>query len=161
MKAMIEGSAVRIHQLCAYIETHLDADLSLEALGRRAHLSPFHLQRRFKALIGITPRQFVEAARLRRFKRGLRGGEAVTSAIYSAGYGSASRLYERVDTRLGMTPRQYRAGGAGVDISYASHMTPLGRVLRSGAACSRFPTAKYALTRKSPRRSAGRGLCGR
>ncbi len=129
MKAMIEGSAARIHELCGYIETHLDADLSLEALGRRAHLSTFHLQRRFKALVGITPRQFVEAARLRRFKHGLRGGARVTDAIYGAGFGSSSRVYERLDTRLGMTPKEYRAGGAGLQISYAGHPSALGPML--------------------------------
>jgi AraC family transcriptional regulator of adaptative response/methylated-DNA-[protein]-cysteine methyltransferase len=121
--------ARKIESLCRYIESHADADLRLEALAKRAHTSPFHLQRSFKAVLGVSPKQYVEAVRLRSLKAGLREGGSVTRAIYDAGFGSASRVYERAAGRLGMTPRQYRAGGKGVAISYAGAKTPLGLLL--------------------------------
>lgn len=119
----------RMRALCRYIETHAQATLTLDALGERAHMSPFHLQRQFKAVIGVSPRQYIEACRLRALKRGLREGETVTRAIHDAGFGSTSRVYERVATRLGMTPKQYRAGGAGIAIAYAMAQTPLGLLM--------------------------------
>jgi AraC family transcriptional regulator of adaptative response/methylated-DNA-[protein]-cysteine methyltransferase len=118
--------AARIHAVARYIEAHADETLPLSALAARARLSPFHFQRRFKAVVGVSPKQYLDACRMNRLKTGLRAGERVTGAIYDAGFGSASRVYERVDTRLGMTPRQYREGGAGVAISYAVAETPLG-----------------------------------
>src|SRR5204863_536093 len=78
------------------------------------------LQRTFKAATGVTPKQYVDAARMKRLKEGLKRAKDVTEAVYEAGYGSASRVYERADTRLGMTPRQYREGGRGVEITWAA-----------------------------------------
>lgn len=121
--------ATQMHALCRYIEAHADESLTLEALSAQANLSPFHLQRQFKAVVGVSPRQYVEACRLRALRGELKAGENVTQAIHDAGFGSSSRLYERVATRLGMTPRQYRAGGAGIDISYASAPSSLGLVM--------------------------------
>lgn len=119
----------QMHALCRYIEAHAGESLTLEALGTQANLSPFHLQRQFKAAVGVSPRQYVEACRLRALRGELKAGENVTQAIHDAGFGSSSRLYERVSTRLGMTPRQYRAGGAGIGISYASAPSSLGLVM--------------------------------
>jgi len=119
----------RIEALCRYIDAHAEQPLSLADLAAQARLSSFHLQRSFKALTGVTPRQYAEAARLRRLKAGLRSGESVTEAIVDAGYGSPSRVYERVATHLGMTPGEYRAGGAGSRISYAVEHTALGWLL--------------------------------
>ena len=120
---------VRMQKLCRYIEAHAHEPLTLRALSRLAHVSPFHLQRSFKSVVGVTPKQYAEACRMRSLKEKLRGGGTVTEAVYDAGFGSGSRVYERVDTRLGMTPRQYRKGGAGVEISYASSPTPLGTMM--------------------------------
>lgn len=120
---------VRMQKLCRYIEAHAHEPLTLSALSRLAHLSPFHLQRSFKSAVGVTPKQYAEACRMKSLKQKLRGGRTVTEAVYDAGFGSGSRVYERVDTRLGMTPRQYRGGGAGVEISYASSPTPLGTMM--------------------------------
>jgi AraC family transcriptional regulator of adaptative response/methylated-DNA-[protein]-cysteine methyltransferase len=102
---------------------------TLKALASMAAMSPFHFQRSFKRVVGVTPKDFIEAERLRTLKSGLRGASSVTDAIYRAGFGSSSRVYERVDTRLGMTPGQYRSGGAGIQISYGSAETALGCVL--------------------------------
>ncbi len=121
--------AQRMNELCRYIEVHADETLSLNELGRQAHMSPQHLQRRFKTLIGVTPKQYAVGCRLRALKHGLRASETVTGAIYDAGFGSTSRVYERAVTRIGMTPKQYRAGGQGVAISYASANTPLGLLM--------------------------------
>lgn len=121
--------AERMRALCRHIEAHPADSATLENLSRQANLSPFHLQRRFKAAIGVTPRQYAEACRLRELKETLRRGGSVTDAIYDAGFGSASRVYERVVTQIGMTPSQYRAGGAGMEISYASAKTPLGLLM--------------------------------
>ena len=119
----------RVKRLCRYIETHAGERLRLAELGRRFGTSPFHLQRSFKAFVGVTPREYADACRIGALKRSLRGDHAVTEAIYHAGYGSSSRVYERADTRLGMTPGQYREGGAGLEISWAASETPLGTLM--------------------------------
>ncbi|MBY0505923.1 MAG: methylated-DNA--[protein]-cysteine S-methyltransferase [Bryobacteraceae bacterium] len=116
----------RIQELCRFIETHRDQTHTLESLSARAALSPFHLQRRFKAATGVTPKQYAEACRMRQLKASLRSAGDVTEAVYAAGFGSSSRVYERADTRLGMTPRQYRRGGEAVEITYASAETAVG-----------------------------------
>lgn len=121
--------AERMRALCRYIEAHPGEASTLAELSHQANLSPFHLQRRFKAAIGVTPRQYAEACQLRALKQELRRGGSVTDAIYDAGFGSVSRVYERVATRIGMTPGQYRAGGAGMEISYATAETPLGLLM--------------------------------
>lgn len=121
--------AARIAAACRYIEAHAGETLPLARLAAQARLSPFHFQRRFKALVGLTPREYAEACRLKALRRELRVAPSVTDAIYGAGYGSGSRVYERADARLGMTPAEYRKGGQGVAISYASGATPLGLVM--------------------------------
>lgn len=121
--------ADRMHKLCRYIDAHAHEPLTLKALSRQAHLSPFHLQRSFKTVVGVSPKQYMETCRLKSLKKKLRGGGSVTQAVYDAGFGSGSRVYERVDTRLGMTPRQYRTGGHGIEISYAVSRTPLGLLM--------------------------------
>ena len=118
-----------VAEACRYIDAHADESLTLESLAQRAGLSAAHFQRRFKRAAGVTPKQYHAAARLRALKGGLRQSGGVTEAVYQAGYGSASRVYERADSRLGMTPRQYREGGRGTAITYATVPTPLGLLL--------------------------------
>jgi AraC family transcriptional regulator of adaptative response/methylated-DNA-[protein]-cysteine methyltransferase len=98
-------------------------------LGKAFQQSPFHLQRRFKATLGITPREYVDSCRMRLLKRNLRAGENVTRAMYDAGYGSSSRLYEKTAAQLGMTPDKYRRGAIAAVIRYACADSPLGRML--------------------------------
>ncbi len=116
----------RIRKACELIARNADQPLSLKRIASDVGMSPFHFQRRFKAIVGLTPKELQEAERVRRFKTGLKSGSSVTAAIYDAGFGSSSRVYERVDTRLGMTPLQYRQGGRGLAISHAASRTPLG-----------------------------------
>jgi AraC family transcriptional regulator, regulatory protein of adaptative response / methylated-DNA-[protein]-cysteine methyltransferase len=89
----------------------------------------FHLQRSFKAIVGVSPKQYLEAVRLKKLKSSLKTSKDVTEAVYDAGYGSSSRVYERADTRLGMTPRQYREGGRNVVITHVTVPTPVGRMM--------------------------------
>jgi AraC family transcriptional regulator of adaptative response/methylated-DNA-[protein]-cysteine methyltransferase len=119
-----------VRKVCALIEAGDEQQPTLAALGREVGLSRFHLQRRFKAAMGISPKQYAEAVRLGRVKRELRDGDSVAAALYGAGYGSSSRLYEKAPSRLGMTPASYAKGGAGARIRYAIiPCPPLGLVL--------------------------------
>lgn len=116
-------------QACRYIESRPGDLPTLEDLGAHAGVSPFHLQRVFKRVVGITPRQYAEALRLSQFKTSVKKGTSVAEAIYDAGYGSSSRLYERASAQLGMTPAAYRRGGKGMRITYTTVACSLGRLL--------------------------------
>src|SRR5208283_4053055 len=118
-----------VKAICRFIEQHLDEPLTLGRLGKEFHQSPFHLQRRFKAVLGITPREYADSCRLRLLKRNLQSGDSVTRAMYDAGYGSSSRLYERTSAQLGMTPDKYRRGAIADSIRYTCADSPLGRML--------------------------------
>ena len=103
---------------------------SLAELATRAGLSASHLQRSFKRLVGVSPREYQDgASRVDRFKTRLRSGDTVSRATYEAGFGSSSRVYERADAMLGMTPASYRRGGAGLVVRYTIADAPVGRVL--------------------------------
>lgn len=118
----------RIRLACRYL-SRAGSPLTLAALARRVGGSPFHLQRNFKRLVGVTPRDFADARRFELVRRALRSLPDVTTAVATAGYGSSSRFYERAVPRLGMSPSRYRAGGTGEAIRYAVVPSPLGRVL--------------------------------
>ena len=97
------------------------------------------LRRSFEMILGVTPRQYADERRLERFKGGVRNGHEVTSALYDSGYGSPSRLYESSDARLGMTPGQYRHGGAGASISYTIVESRAGAFARGSDGEGRVP----------------------
>jgi AraC family transcriptional regulator of adaptative response/methylated-DNA-[protein]-cysteine methyltransferase len=97
-------------------------------------MSPHHLQRRFKAIVGLSPREFQAAVRAGKLRSSLRDGRDVTTAIYEAGYGSPSRVYEASPTGKGMPPSRYRRGGAGMTIGYSTVSSPLGQVLVAATA---------------------------
>src|SRR5579863_5650249 len=118
-----------VEKVCRYIDTHPDEPVTLETLGRVLGISPFYLQRTFKALTGITPRAYADSRRLQVLKAGLRDGHSVTRSLYDAGYGSSSRLYEGASSKLGMTPARYGKQGSGVAIRYTIAGTPIGRML--------------------------------
>src|SRR5215472_4899398 len=118
-----------VKAMCRFIEQHLDEPLTLGRLAKEFHQSPFQLQRRFKAVLRITPREYADSCRLKMLKRNLQAGDSVTRAMYDAGYGSSSRLYERTASQLGMTPDKYRRGAIAASIRYTIADSPLGRML--------------------------------
>lgn len=113
----------------------LDAgEPTLAALAAEVGLSPSHLQRRFRARYGLSPAEYLAQRKLGTLKAALREGSDVSGALYDAGYGSPSRVYEHGAARLGMTPARYRAGGAGEEIRYSCIDTALGRALIAATA---------------------------
>ena len=119
----------RIREICRFIDANADEALTLDALAAMAATSKYHFARRFKSVVGVTAKQYLEAARLRRLKAGLKAESSIDAAVYGAGYGSPSRVYEKAARNLGMTPAQYRAAGKGVAISYALLETPVGLMM--------------------------------
>jgi AraC family transcriptional regulator, regulatory protein of adaptative response / methylated-DNA-[protein]-cysteine methyltransferase len=124
-----------ILRVCREIESRIragdqsTASLTLAALGAASGMKGHQLERAFRSVIGITPRQYADAQRMLRLKSRLKKGDNVTTALYGAGFGSSSRLYERAPGHLGMTPAAYRQGGAGMRINYTVVDSPLGRLL--------------------------------
>jgi len=114
-------------KVCDLLES--DDLFSLEMLAVEVGLSPSHLQRSFKEIIGVSPKKYAEAKRMEKFKDHLRTGSDVTTAMYDAGFGSSSRLYEKASENLGMTPTKYKKGGQGVKIDYTITDSELGRIL--------------------------------
>jgi AraC family transcriptional regulator of adaptative response/methylated-DNA-[protein]-cysteine methyltransferase len=123
------GAMQVVKAMCRYIEQHLDEPLTLARLGSEFHQSPFHLQRTFKRVLGITPRAYADSCRMNQLKDNLRAGHSVTRSMYDAGYSSSSRLYERTASQLGMTPDKYRRGAIAAPIRYTCADSPLGRML--------------------------------
>jgi AraC family transcriptional regulator of adaptative response/methylated-DNA-[protein]-cysteine methyltransferase len=123
------GTTEMVKAMCRYIEQHLDEPLTLARLGSEFHQSPFHLQRTFKKVLGITPRAYADSCRMNQLKDNLRAGHSVTRSMYDAGYSSSSRLYERTASQLGMTPDKYRRGAIAAPIRYTCADSPLGRML--------------------------------
>jgi AraC family transcriptional regulator, regulatory protein of adaptative response / methylated-DNA-[protein]-cysteine methyltransferase len=127
----IDGNpqSATVRAICRYIEQHIDDRLTLSLLAKEFNRSPFHLQRTFKTALGVTPKAYIDACRLRQVKHNLQAGHSVTTALYAAGYGSSSRLYERTATQLGMTPEKYRRGAVAAVVRYTIADSPLGRML--------------------------------
>ncbi len=118
-----------VRAMCRYIEQKIEDRLTLSLLAKEFRLSPFHLQRTFKSVLGVSPRAYIDAIRLRQVKQNLQAGHDVTTALYGAGYGSSSRLYERTAAQLGMTPEKYRRGAVAAVVRYTIATSPLGRML--------------------------------
>ena len=118
-----------VNLVCRYIQNNQDGPPTLVQLSSQAGASPGYVHRVFKRLMGITPRQYADACRRDRFKARLKEGWDVTGAMYDAGYGSTSHLYEGSTGHLGMSPASYRRGGQGASIIYTIVACPLGRLL--------------------------------
>ena len=118
-----------VKSICRFIEQHLDEPITLSQLGAQFGQSPFHLQRTFKAALGVTPKQYADSCRMRGFRQKLKSGQSVTRAMHEAGYSSTSRLYERTASEMGMEPSKYRGGAIAAAIRYTCADSPLGRIL--------------------------------
>jgi AraC family transcriptional regulator of adaptative response/methylated-DNA-[protein]-cysteine methyltransferase len=115
-----------VERACRRIENE---DPGLDALAAEIGMTPQRLARLFRRHLGVTPRQYADARKMDTFRSEVKNGRSVTAALYEAGYGSGSRLYERAPSQLGMTPAAYRRGAPGVPIAYSIVECPLGRLL--------------------------------
>ncbi len=132
MTAMPKTTDLQIDPLeraLALIADAADAPPRLNELAHAVGLSASHLQRAFRKRFGVSPAEYAQSLRLKNLKSALRAAPRVTDAIYDAGYGSGSRVYEKTGQLLGMTPATYRRGAAGVALRYTTLKIPLGRVL--------------------------------
>jgi AraC family transcriptional regulator, regulatory protein of adaptative response / methylated-DNA-[protein]-cysteine methyltransferase len=126
---LVQPGIDAVRRASAYLAAHADQTVTLAHLARAAAMSPHHLQRRFKAIVGLSPREFQSALRAGKLRTSLRDGRDVTTAIYEAGYGSPSRVYEAAPTGKGMSLSSYRRGGAGMRIGYSMISSEIGQVL--------------------------------
>jgi len=130
------GALTAIERACRFIEARVAEGerFTLAELGAHCRLSPWHLQRQFRRVMGVSPHDYADQHRLARFRDELQQGEGVAAATYGAGYGSSSRVYERADGLIGMTPATYAKGGKGAEIAYGTAASPLGRLLAAATA---------------------------
>jgi AraC family transcriptional regulator of adaptative response/methylated-DNA-[protein]-cysteine methyltransferase len=129
-EALTQNQQVEItRKMCELLDTNIENPPSLENLGHRLNMSPSHLHKVFKTVMGVTPHKYAAEKKLTQFKTRVKEGSDLTSALYDAGYSSTSRLYEGISQRMGMTPAAYRRGGAGKKIWYAIANTYLGLML--------------------------------
>ena len=127
--ASAEATVARIAAACRRIEGATEPP-SLAELATQVGLSTFHFHRLFKAATGLTPKQYADAHHAGRVRDALSRADArVTDAIFDAGFNATGRFYEQAGAVLGMTPRQYRAGGVDARIAFAIAQTSLGALL--------------------------------
>ena len=124
-----------VARVTRYLEKHTDQWQSMEAIASAVGVDRLSLMRAFQNVLGVSPAQYARAQRLQRFKNTMRSNDMnVTEAIYDAGFGSSSRLYEKGNAKLGMTPRELQRGAAGIEVNYATADSPLGRMLVAATA---------------------------
>jgi len=119
----------KIQQVASYIEKNAQLKVSLEQLAEKFHISAFHLQRTFSQKYGLSPKQLQNLFRMHQLKKSLKQGDDISGAIYQAGYGSVSRVYEQLNSNLGMTPALYKQGAQDLQVSVALCSTKYGYVL--------------------------------
>jgi len=123
-----------VRRACRHLDQSPDAADTLPVLARKSQTTPARLARAFRDILGVTPRQYRDAKRLVLFKNALKRRSTVSPALYEAGFSSPSRVYERADRDLGMTPAAYKRGGAGLEVRFTVVPSPLGRLLVAGTA---------------------------
>jgi AraC family transcriptional regulator of adaptative response/methylated-DNA-[protein]-cysteine methyltransferase len=148
-RATHDQAVERMQTLARYIEAHADEPLSLKKLSARVHISPTHLQRTFKNVVGISPKALHDAARLSLLKGALRAGKSVLESITEAGFQSTSRVYGHAMRNLGMKPSAYRRGAKGETIAYAYRDSALGALVMAatmrGVCFAQFGASKEML----------------
>jgi AraC family transcriptional regulator of adaptative response/methylated-DNA-[protein]-cysteine methyltransferase len=117
-----------IASICRFID-RCENPPALEELSSQFNISSYHLQRTFKKIVGISPRQYAESQRTKKLKRSLKIDKTVTAAIYQSGYNSSSSLYQRLDASIGMKPLEYKRGAKGLEIRYTTADSALGTLL--------------------------------
>jgi AraC family transcriptional regulator, regulatory protein of adaptative response / methylated-DNA-[protein]-cysteine methyltransferase len=118
-----------VQRACRFLNSSDSETLKLAEVAAHVGVSVFHLQRTFKRVMGISPREYVAARRFGVFKERVRKGDSVTNALYESGFNSSRGLYERASEELGMTPATYSRGGRGVNINYTIVASSMGRLL--------------------------------
>src|SRR5258705_1710812 len=137
----VSGAVVLVQRAVRNLADSMEENVRLGVLASTLNTTQGTLRRAFRQVTGLNPRELAEALRIRKFKAMLRSGRNITDALYETGYGSSSRVYERSNAQLGMTPATYRKGGNGMKIGYTIAKSPLGKVLV--AATERGVSAVY------------------
>ena len=137
----ISGAVALVQRAAGHLAESSGESVRLGSLARTLGTTQATLRRAFLQVTGLKPRELAEALRIKRFKAMLRAGKGIADALYETGYGSSSRVYERSNAQLGMTPATYRKGGQGMKIGYTIAKSPLGKVLV--AATERGVSAVY------------------
>lgn len=154
-----EARKARIVAAACRLIDDAEEPLPLAALAARLDLGPHRLHRLFRQSLGVTPKAYGEARRRARVGEALRDGATVTEAAHGAGYGSSGRFYAAAEATLGMTPRAYRAGGAGTEIRFAIGQTSLGAVLVAEAGPDRARPESAATLKGGAQTGGTRGIC--
>lgn len=123
------SAKAKVLATCRYIEAQVEHIPTLAELGARVAMSPSHLQKMFKRMIGVTPLQYADAHRVERLKQRLKQGDSIVNGLYESGYGASSRLYEKAPLQMGMTPASYQRRGRGETIRYTITESSLGTLL--------------------------------
>jgi AraC family transcriptional regulator of adaptative response/methylated-DNA-[protein]-cysteine methyltransferase len=137
----VSGAVALVQRAVRQLAESTEESVRLGALASTLNTTKATLRRAFRQVTGLKPRELAEALRIKKFKAMLRSGKNITDALYETGYGSSSRVYERSNAQLGMTPATYQKGGKGMKIGYTVAKSPLGKVLV--AATERGVSAVY------------------
>jgi AraC family transcriptional regulator, regulatory protein of adaptative response / methylated-DNA-[protein]-cysteine methyltransferase len=137
----IAGPVALVERACRELTQVNDEGVRFAALATKLVTTPATLRRAFLQVTGLRPREVAQTLRLERFKKMLREGKSIAEALYETGYGSTSRVYERSNAQLGMTPATYRKGGQNMKIGYSIAKSSLGNLLV--AATDRGVSAVY------------------
>jgi AraC family transcriptional regulator of adaptative response/methylated-DNA-[protein]-cysteine methyltransferase len=128
-KAAVSAQEELAARAITWLDAHVEERVTLPRLAAALGVSPWHLQRTFTRVTGVSPRMYAAARRLESAKSRLRDGADVASALHASGYGSSSRFYAQARSALGMTPTSYRRGGEGMTMNYATADSSIGRLL--------------------------------
>jgi Adenosine deaminase len=101
---------------------------TIDELSSNLDISASQLQRIFKAVLGLSPKEVMDMMRIENFKVNVKESD-VTTSLYDSGFGSSRSLYEKAAQHMGMTPAVYKKGGKGMKIKYTIVDSPLGKLM--------------------------------